>query len=225
MSYFGATYLQVTEALQGMDVENPAEPERYGDQEKIEERMEWVKNHILGWTTGDVHAALTQGRFTCHKLIDTARNPAQTAVDKGQDFPGTVDQATYRQKLDTPLTTTEEGDTDYTFTDNTISISSITQRGQTVYADYDVDPDTITCPYLAGLLVRMTALMIGQGAVFGGSGDDGGLTDRADEANTEIYTELNDLKNNTSVSSLFKLNLCKPVGASNPGYAIVGVCG
>ncbi len=224
MSFFGATFTQVTEMLQGMDVENNLNPNAFGGQPKIEERMTWAYRHILGSTTGDVHAALTKGRFTCHKLIDSARNASQTSPDPGQLFPGTVDQATYRQQLNTPLTDTEAGDTDYVFTLNVIAISSVTALGDTVYADYDVDPVTIVCPYLAGLLVRMAAINIGTGAVFGGTGDDGGITERADQMVTEIYTELADLKLTKSVSSLLQLNLCEPVGGGNAGVAIVGIC-
>ncbi len=224
--YFGATYLQVVEQLQGMDTDNTPDPDIFGGQAKIEERMDWAYRKILNHTVGDVHSALTQGRFTCHKLIDSARNASQTAPDAGQGFPGTVNQDTYRQQLNEPLGATDEGDTDYTFTGNVIEIDSITALGDTVYADYDVDPLTIDCPSLAGLLVRMTAGYIGTPAVFGGSGDDGGITDRADTMAVEIYTELQDLKKTTSVSSLLQLNLCDPVGdGGTSGYGVMGVCG
>jgi len=226
MAHFGATFTQVVEQLQGMDTENTLNPSIFGDQAKIEERMEWNYATILDWTVGDVQAAFTRGRFTCHRIIHSARNASQTAPDPGQSFPGIVDQDTYRQQLNEPLGDTDTGDADYVFTGNAIAVSSVTALGDTVYADYDVDPLTIDCPSLAQLLVKMTAEVLGNGAVFGGSGDDGGISDTADAKAVAIYTQLQDLKNTTSVSSLLKLNLCDPVGdGGSSGYGAMDVCG
>ena len=94
--YWGATYTQVTEALQGADTANTLEPERFGGQSKIEEKMAAAKEEILAVLPINSFNVLTKGRVEGHKVIDNVQNLSQTAVDPGQEFPGTVDADTFR---------------------------------------------------------------------------------------------------------------------------------
>ena len=217
MAHWGATFTQVVEELQGADTSNTLAPNDYGGQSKIEEVMTQEMEIILGYVPIDAFKALTSGKFPCHKVIDNVQNTAQTLVDPGQGFPLTVDQDTFRIQLNSELIDTEEGldNTNYSFAGNVLSVSTDKSRGDTFYSYYTGDPDTLSVPSLARLLIKMSAMVLMRREVIGGSGDDGGISDTADLMAAEIQESLTALQNTTSIAALFKLNLCENISGPN----------
>lgn len=223
--YWGATAEQVAQRLQGSqtDITIFATGSKTGTQ-RIEEIMDQVKESILGKISDQKTLnALNWGRFECHRVIFECQNTAQTAVDKGQEFPGTVDTDTFKIQQNAKLEPTESGlasdsGANWDITGNTLTISISKELGDTFYTYYTVDPDTITSAQLAKLVIDWAALILGREDIFGGSGDDGGLSDYVESTIAPALEEqVNALQENTSIAKLLKLNMCEPF--TNPNTA------
>lgn len=220
--YWGATAKQVAQRLQGSQVDITVfATDTQTGQERIEVIMDQAKESILGKISDQKTLnALNWGRFDCHIVIYQVQNTAQTAVDKGQEFPGTVDVDTFKIGQNQELDPTSDGldATEWDITTNTLTVTATKTRGDSFYSYYNCDPDTIQSDQLAALLIEWAALILGREEVFGGSGDDGGLSDFVEST---ILPNLNEqilgLQENTSIAKLLKLRMCEPF--TNPNTA------
>ena len=220
--YWGATADDVAQRLQGsqLDITAFAIGATTGTA-RIERIMDRAKGNILGKIDDKKTLNFLQwGVIEGHKVIDNVQNVAQTAVDNGQGFIGTVDTDTFKIDQNVELTSTEEGlaSSNYDITTNVLTVSATKLRGDTFYAYYTVDPDTVEIPQLAELIIEWSALILGREEVFGGSGDDGGLSDFVETTILPNFNEqLMALQENTSISKLTRLNLAEPF--ENPNTA------
>jgi hypothetical protein len=225
--YWGATANDVAQRLQGsnLDITVYAIGATTGTA-RIEAIMDRAKESILGKITDQKTLnALNWGRFDCHQVIYQCQNTSQTAVDPGQAFPGTVDTDTFRIEQNAKLGPTDsglasDGGANWGITANVLTVSVSKELGDTFYASYNVDPDTITSDQLAALVIDWTAVKLGTEEVFGGSGDDGGISDFVESTIVPSVNQgLLDLQENTSIAKLLKLNMCEPF--SNPNQATI----
>ena len=224
MAYWGATYLDVAEKLQGSneDASIYATTTKTA-QVRIEQLMDQAQESILGKITDTkTLEALQLGRFNCHQVIFQCQNAAQTAVDVGQEFPGTVDEDTFRIQQNAELAITDSGlasdsGANWDITTNVLTISQTKALGDIYYAYYSVDPLTIASPQLATLLITWAALQLYVEEVGGGSGDDGGISDAMQQLQIDLDNQILSLQENTSIAKLLKLRMCEPF--TNPNTA------
>ena len=218
--YFGATADQVAQRLQGsnLDITIYAIGATTGTvriQTLMAQAVESIKAKIQDKKTLD---ALNFGRFDGHKVIFQTQNTAQTAVDPGQEFPGTVDVDTFKIAQNQELTVYDEGlaATEYDITTNALTVSATKSRGDSFVSYYTVDPDSIDSPQLAALVIDWAALILAREEIFGGDGDDQGLSDLVE---TTILPNLNEqmqaLQEDTSIAKLLKLRMCVPFTSPN----------
>lgn len=217
MAHWGATYIEVVQSLQGADTSNTLTPNDYGTQEEIETIMTRVERLIIAKLPQPAQDVLLRGKVKCHKVIEDSQNTAQTAVDYGQDFIGTVDVLTFKIGQNQELANTEDGlaGTEWDITANVLTVSATISRGDTFYSYYSLDPETIVLPQLAQLLIDECTIILGRREVFGGSGDDGGISDSAETLSIEIQEMLNSFQTTTAVSGLLEMNLCEPITGPN----------
>ena len=211
--YWGATAEQVAQRLQGSNLDESI----YNISgvktatERIEEFMDQAKEAIYGKLETKTRNALNWGRFECHQVIFETQNPAQTLVDPGQEFPGIVDVDTFKIGQNNALSKTDNGISGWSIASNVLNVSESKSRGDTFYADYNVDPDTIQVPQLAAILIQWAAMLLGQEEIFGGSGDDGGISDFVESTIVpNMNQQLTALQENTSIAKLLKLRMCEP---------------
>jgi hypothetical protein len=201
--------------LQGADTSQAVDETLYGTTAEIETIMEQVERQIISELPQQAQDILLRGKIECHKVIESVQDTTQTVVDYGQGFIGIVNIPTFKIGT-TELLPTEDGISDWAIDgSNVLTISATLSRGDTLYSYYSVDPDTIVLPQLARLLIKMCSIVLGRREIFGGSGDDSGLSDTAETIAVEISEMLGSFKDQTSISGLMEMNLCNPVTASD----------
>ena len=222
MAYWGAEYTDVITELQGADTNNTPDPDLYGGQTEVEEVMAQEMELITSYINDDARKILESGKVSCHKVIENCQNTAQTAVDSGQEFIGTVDQLTFRISQNVTLDNFSDGldNTNYTFTGNVLAISTTKSRGDNFYTYYSMDPGSIEVPQLARLLIKMSAMVLMRREIIGGDGEDEStVNEAADAIATEINESLVALKESITPSKLLGINLCQPI--NNPDVATI----
>ena len=211
MAYFGASYTQVVEELQGADTSQTIDPDLYGGQAKIEEIMAQEQDIIISYLPADVSRMITLGKVEGHRVIDNCQNLSQTAVDKGQEFFAEIDVDTLRVSKNEVLDNYTEGISEFSVTDNVLSITAVKERGDIFRAYYSFDPQTFVSGQLARLLIKMTAFTLAKREIIGGMGDGESLTDFWQTVLTEINENLESIKQcdcaSNYVSSLLGMNL------------------
>jgi len=218
-NFWGATYEQVAQRIQGSGLDTTI----FGagtttPQQRIEIFMLQAKEGILSNISDKATlSALTRGVFNGHIVIDQVSDTSQTSVDYGQEFVGTVNEATFRIAQNYKLTQFDQGMTSgFSIDTNVLTVSESKSLGDSFYAYYRVDPDTITVPQLAVLLIDMSAYHLLTEEVIGGNGDDGGVSDFV--TNT-LVPSINDrlelLRNDSSIAKLMRLNMVKDFASPN----------
>lgn len=218
MSYFGATVTQVMQEIQGADTGRTIDESLYGTTAEIEVVMGDMEKDINSYLEPQAQDIIQKGKIVCHKVIESVQDTTQTAVDYGQDFIGTVNEATFKLGQNNELSSTEDGidSSEWDITANVLTISADKSRGDTFYAYYSIDPDTIVLRQLARLLIKMSAIVLIRREVIGGDGaEESEQAEMTQTLITEVQETLAGFKESVSISGLMEMNLCDNITASD----------